>query len=250
MSNFKECPDCNLVLDLDNFTKNKASKDGKCRYCRQCASIRVQNSVNKFKGSSTIVDEKRCSECKEILPASKFHKNTMTRDRLAKTCKDCKKKWYQENKDRHRERYQQNREMLIAYQKRWNSCNKDRKQAANKRHRSKMRAMLEKVLYGNAYRRFRGVLSDKGISISIPFSELLGCTDVELFFRFEGMFKEGMHEGNYGTEWEIDHIRPICSFDLTKEEDLRKCFHYSNLQPLWKEENWMKGTLYDLKQEC
>ena len=50
---------------------------------------------------------------------------------------------------------------------------------------------------------------------------------------------------NYG-DWHIDHIRPCCSFDLSKIEEQEKCFHYSNLQPLWAEENMTKGGKYDL----
>lgn len=244
MSNFKECPDCNRVLGLDDFTKNKASKDGKCRYCRDCAATRVKNSVSKYAGRVRIVESKVCSTCHRLVEASGFHKNSMTSDKLAKSCKQCKKDWYQNNRDKLKDKYQQNKDKLLEYQKRWNACNGGKKKEANARHRSKIRAMLEKVLYGNAYSRFRGVLSAKEIVTPIPFSKLLGCSNTELLFRFEAMFKEGMHEGNYGTEWEIDHIRPICSFDLTKEEDLRKCFHYSNLQPLWREENWTKGTSY------
>ena len=40
----------------------------------------------------------------------------------------------------------------------------------------------------------------------------------------------------------IDHIIPCSSFDLTKEEEQRKCFHYSNLQPLWARDNIIKGN--------
>lgn len=244
MSSCKECPDCSRVLSLDNFTKNKASKDDKCRYCRNCAAIRVKNSVSKYVNRGKIVESKVCGTCHKLVEASGFHKNSTTSDRLAKSCKQCKKDWYSKNKEKLKDKYQQNRDKLIEYQKRWNACNGDKKRQANARHRSKIRTMLEKVLFGNARSRYLSVMSGKGIQVTISFKELIECTDVELFFRFEAMFKDGMHEGNYGTEWEIDHIRPICSFDLTKEEDLRKCFHYSNLQPLWKEENWMKGTSY------
>jgi len=50
-----------------------------------------------------------------------------------------------------------------------------------------------------------------------------------------------MSWGNYG-EWHIDHIKPISSFDLTNEYELKKAFHYSNTQPLLAKENLSKGN--------
>ena len=46
---------------------------------------------------------------------------------------------------------------------------------------------------------------------------------------------------NYG-EWEVDHILPCASFDLEQPEAQRQCFHYTNLQPLWKADNRSKGA--------
>lgn len=43
----------------------------------------------------------------------------------------------------------------------------------------------------------------------------------------------------------IDHIRPCSSFDLTDLEQQRQCFHYTNLQPLWRIENLSKGSKWD-----
>ena len=40
--------------------------------------------------------------------------------------------------------------------------------------------------------------------------------------------------------WEIDHIVPYASFDLTKKEEQEKCFHWTNLQPLLAQENRIK----------
>lgn len=39
---------------------------------------------------------------------------------------------------------------------------------------------------------------------------------------------------NQGTVWEVDHIKPCSLFDLSKENEQQKCFHYTNLQPLFK----------------
>ena len=48
---------------------------------------------------------------------------------------------------------------------------------------------------------------------------------------------------NHGYDgWHVDHIRPCASFDLTDEEQVRKCFHYTNLQPLWAKDNLRKGS--------
>lgn len=48
---------------------------------------------------------------------------------------------------------------------------------------------------------------------------------------------------NYGSVWDIDHIRPIASFNLRDTDQVRQCFHYTNLQPLWIVENrWVKGS--------
>ena len=46
---------------------------------------------------------------------------------------------------------------------------------------------------------------------------------------------------NHGI-WHVDHIRPCASFDLTKDEEQRECFHYKNLQPLWGPDNLAKGS--------
>lgn len=64
--------------------------------------------------------------------------------------------------------------------------------------------------------------------------ELLGCSIAEARKHLESKFKEGMSWENHGMYgWNIDHIRPCASFDMSKPEQQKACFHYTNLQPLW-----------------
>jgi len=90
----------------------------------------------------------------------------------------------------------------------------------------------------NLRRRTRAVLA--GINKSKATLALIGCDPIYLKEHLEGQFTSGMSWDNYG-EWHIDHIVPCNDFDLTKPEEQSKCFHYTNLQPLWAIDNLKKG---------
>ena len=69
--------------------------------------------------------------------------------------------------------------------------------------------------------------------------KLVGISAEECRQHIEAQFLEGMSWDNYG-QWHVDHIVPCDSFDLTDAEQQRECFHYTNVQPLWGEENTRK----------
>lgn len=69
----------------------------------------------------------------------------------------------------------------------------------------------------------------------------LGCTVDFLKKHIELQFQDGMSWDNY-SEWHIDHIKPISTFDLTDRVELLKSCNYTNLQPLWKKDNLSKGN--------
>jgi hypothetical protein len=68
--------------------------------------------------------------------------------------------------------------------------------------------------------------------------DIIGCSKSELRAHIESQFLLGMSWSNYGREgWEIDHIKPCVSFDLTDPDRVRECFHYTNLRPFWRIDN-------------
>lgn len=73
-------------------------------------------------------------------------------------------------------------------------------------------------------------------------SELLGLGWNDFREYLQSLFHSGMTWENYGKFWEVDHIRPCASFDLSDPEQQKICFRWDNLQPLFKLENRKKGA--------
>ena len=71
--------------------------------------------------------------------------------------------------------------------------------------------------------------------------DMLGCSYEDAFKHIENQFTEGMSWDNHTTDgWHIDHVIPLAS--AKTEEELKSLCHYTNLQPLWAEENLSKGA--------
>ncbi len=90
--------------------------------------------------------------------------------------------------------------------------------------------------------RMRNAMKLQGISNKCDKTvALLGCDPIQFKKHLESLFLPGMSWENR-SEWEIDHIRPCSSFNLLESEQQRCCFHFSNMQPLWKADNRKKAN--------
>ncbi len=139
--------------------------------------------------------------------------------------------------------YYKNRGVLLERQKEYLKKNKDKFREKNKlRQRRKIKDNINYKLSSNIRCRINNALRMNNIIRNNKSNVLLGCTINELKEHLEKQFTNGMNWNNWGKfGWHIDHIIPCASFDLTKESEQLKCFHYSNLQPLWATDNLSKG---------
>lgn len=94
--------------------------------------------------------------------------------------------------------------------------------------------------------RVRDALDGKTKSTST--TDLVGCTVEELKNHLGTLFEKEMNWDNFGA-WHIDHILPCKMFNLALESEQRKCFHWSNLQPLWAKDNIRKGGTFDPEED-
>jgi hypothetical protein len=186
------------------------------------------NIINKCKGQPSIhrtlhetineVIGKKCCSCKLWIPLTDYNYSKSHWDNLRVDCKSCLTQYRKNN----REPINKN---FLEYEKKRKLIDPEFKIVKTLRSR-----------LGNAIRRQNSIKNNTTI-------ELLGCSVSFLKGYLEAKFKEGMTWGNHG-EWHIDHIKPCASFNLLDEEEQKKCFHYTNLQPLWASENLSKGCKY------
>ena len=91
------------------------------------------------------------------------------------------------------------------------------------------------------------IRKSKNIDSSVKNIRNLDYTANDLRVHIESLFKDGMSWDNYGYwTWHIDHIKPLCLFDLTDEKQLKEAWSLKNLQPLWAKENLQKNKKYKL----
>ena len=89
--------------------------------------------------------------------------------------------------------------------------------------------------------RSRIYKSLKGMTKQSTTKEILGI-DIETYKKWiEFQFTPEMTWSNI----EIDHVKPICKFDVTKDDELRETFNWKNTQPLLKKDHQLKGTKFN-----
>lgn len=202
---------------------------------------RLWKSVISFKNRQKATSEEELKQRKSEYGKRYYQKYL---DRI----KAGKLKWRRENPEAFRQKNWQYRQ----------NANKEKRRATGREYYQKNRKNLVKksVLWQAKKRKMDSVFAfycrirtrvrqclKKNAPTNRPRTiELFGCTVRELRDYIESKFQSGMTWDNWGRKgWHIDHIRPCSTFNLIDPLDQRRCFHYTNLQPLWEPDNIRKA---------
>ncbi len=190
-------------------------------------------------------NRKKCLVCdKELLSNNTIGVCRKHRHRSAKR-KEYDREFYYKNQEKilikHKEYREKNAEKL-RLKDRVRSKTIERKNQKRiwrrKRRKERMKNDILFKLTSNLRRRLHSAITSSGMVKTKTTKEFLGADIKIVKEHLEKQFTEGMNWGNYG-KWHIDHIIPISS--AKTQEKLEKLFHYTNLQPLWAEENLRKS---------
>jgi hypothetical protein len=161
-----------------------------------------------------------------------------------------------QSKEYRRQYYLKNKERTLAVNKLWSKNNIEKKRSIWRTYYYKNSKKLNqiKIKYRNEvyakdpyFRLYTCIRTriNKVIKNNIKCKKtlnLLGIPNVKFLKKYlESKFKDGMTWKKRGLI-HIDHIIPCASFDLKDPKQQVKCFHYTNLQPLWAKENLSKGA--------
>lgn len=228
MLNTRKCYKCNKIKNLEEFHKSKKEPLGRSYSCRDCknhysreyaAKHYIPSKNGRIKNSSPRLCE--ISDCggkhsakgyckKHLVRFNKYGDATITYKSRNKTPEEKL-----EQRRRYRKNSMKNPSVRLA---------------------SRLRNRMKKVLRDN--------MPVNKKTTRANYSENVGCTGPELVSYIESKWLSGMNWDNYGWgqgKWTIDHIRPIKDY-IDKGEDPRTSNHYTNLQPMWFEDNMKKGS--------
>jgi uncharacterized protein (DUF2132 family) len=224
MSDEKVCNKCNSLKSLKEFEKWK-------NYCRACHYVQKKARGPKLYEPTTAA--KGCNTCKLVLPATEFYTMPTAKAGLAYHCKTCAK-------ERVNKQYLTRAEKV---KKKASQYYHNNKESIRPKRREYQQKLMQDVMF-RLTRRLRNrlyyALRTTGWKKDTNFTKYIGCDEHELIAHIEKQFTDGMTWDVLLTgAIHIDHIIPLSSAQT--EDELYKLCHYSNLQPMWAEENIVKG---------
>ena len=165
---------------------------------------------------------KKCCRCEILQAIGSFNKDKNRKDGLYPLCICCRKNSYFKNLDKFKNYNEQNRQRRNTYLKNKREIDVNFRLISNTRNR------LYKSL--------------KALTKQSSTKEILGI-DIDLYKKWiEWHFSPEMNWLNI----EIDHVRPICMFDVSDDEQLKEAFNWRNTQLLLRKNHLHKGTKFNL----
>jgi hypothetical protein len=222
-----------------------------------------------------ITVKKICTHCKEeklrFVDFSTIIRKNRKNPQIQSQCKQCHSKTTTESRNKDREKYlarqaqwrEKNKEKIKAYHedereanlirfKEYRRINKEAIKLAKHKHsqnpenkakrneKARLRKRLDSAfrIMANVRTRIHNILKQNKVEKT---DKLLGCNKTQLKIWLNFQLYDNLTWDNYGYTWHIDHIIPLAFFDLSDVNEQLLACNWSNLRPLYVEENLSKN---------
>jgi len=198
---------------------------------KQCVKCENKKCIDKFRKYTNNSYSNTCKKClNEMDKLRKVNlRKTKSENYLAK-CEKCDKEKALKEFTKLKKFYKQKiclecyPEFLKEQKTEW--CKNERNTNMNYRIKKSLAA------------RLRNVLTKKDTTMNY-----IGC-NIQYFREWiEYNFTAEMNWNNYGLFWSIDHIIPVCKFNLSDEDEKFKCWNWSNMMPVTVKYNSSKKNI-------
>jgi len=198
---------------------------------KQCVKCENKKCIDKFRKYTNNSYSNTCKKClNEMDKLRKVNlRKTKSENYLAK-CEKCDKEKALKEFTKLKKFYKQKiclecyPEFLKEQKTEW--CKNERNTNMNYRIKKSLAA------------RLRNVLTKKDTTMNY-----IGC-NIQYFREWiEYNFTAEMNWDNYGLFWSIDHIIPVCKFNLSDEDEKFKCWNWSNMMPVTVKYNSSKKNI-------
>ena len=254
----KKCSGCKIIKKVEEFYRCVKRADGLVVWCKECC----KKYNNEHRTESNNLSRKYYHQDLE----KQYKKSKKYRDSHKKEIKIKRQKYNLKNKEKNKIRgqlyYLKNKLKIRERQRLYNINHNDRTKRQRKQFNINNPDYFKNMYHQNSIYKIKLLLSHRiNNAIKLGYKtkhtmELVGCSIEFLMQHLQSTaIKNGYLDfdiNNYsGIEYHIDHMIPCDAFhDLSKEEQQKVCFHWSNLQILKSDVNISKNAkiIYDIPE--
>lgn len=243
----KTCTKCKIEKDSSEFSKDKGKRDGLSCWCKSCQKTDKEKNKLRNQQYQKEYDARRresrlkypkiyyedhsaeglkyCVRCQKLKSFNEFHKAKSGRFGLSSICKNCQQ-LYDKERYATKERKEYNRNKYNEFKDVYNK-------AKSFKYKSDINFRVSRIMSVNIRSAIKKDKAERHWENLVPY------TLQELKDHLESQFTSEMSWDNYGSYWEIDHIIPQNTFNITSSEDtdFKICWSLANLRPLTTIEN-------------
>jgi uncharacterized protein (DUF983 family) len=238
----KECSRCGETKEFDKFIKKR-------NICKTCDNVRKTNKYKAIVLDNTV--DQQCSKCNEMKPMGDFIRNRTT----CKSCNNEKRRNLYQTNEEHRskmikavvefkhakvvERREIKLQTIGENNKKCSCCSEIKSIDRFRHNRLKCKVCERDDPIAKLTRSVRGriwyAIDKKHHTI-----KYLGCSSTE-YLKWILHNDNNYTLENRGKVWHIDHVVPLCRFDLQDEQQQLIAFNWRNTMPLAARDNLSKN---------